>query len=310
MNTHGTSRKWYIFGPLLLAFAGAGCGVVPDRGLSGSANRVVFEGFNTHPRTRFGGYAAAIPGMTFLGRDLGSHDYYWPFFEKNGIAYTCRGGHIDLVHLRIGVDWTAYLTAESYRHLMRKDPGFSCKMPVDRSRSYVQITYPPGWDYLSEEDRSAIAEKMAMAIGPYLTFTMVTWHEITTWYGYKCMGLPVEYDSAFSWEDSYSNLLGTIIAVQALQDKKHSYNEAVTLAIDEEMQKLGIVSSAREARCRQQVHEGPMVYGHLRSADRHEETKLRHRAGRRVRHADPRAARGAVPRRRAALRIRFPPWTF
>ena len=248
MNAYGTSRKWYILGLLSLALTAAGCGVLPDRGLSGPANHVVFEGFNAQPRTRFGGYAAAIPGMTFLGDNLGSHDYYWPFFEKNGIVYTCRGGHIDMVHLRIGADWTAYLTAKSYKHLMRKDPGFSCKMPVDRSRSYVEITYPPGWDYLSEEDRSVIAEKIALAIGPYLTFTMVTWHEVTTWYGYKSMALPVEYDSAFSWEDSYSNLLGTIVAVRALQDKEHAYNKAVTIAIDEEMQNLGILPSAREAR--------------------------------------------------------------
>jgi hypothetical protein len=245
MNTFAISRKWYVLG--LLSLATAGCRALPDRGLSVPANRVVVEGFNTQPRTRFGGYAADIPGMTFLGRNLGSHDYSWPLFEKNGIAYTCRGGHIDIVHLRNAVDWTAYLTAESYKHIMRRDPGFTCKMSVDRSRSYITLTYPRGWDYLSEQDRSDIAEKMALAIGPYLTFTMVTWHEITTWYGYKCIGLPVEYDSSFSWEDSYSNLLGTIVAVRALQDKKHSYNEAVTLAIDEEMQKLGVLS-AREAR--------------------------------------------------------------
>jgi hypothetical protein len=248
MNAQSVSQRKYVLGLLSLAFAAAGCGIVPDRGLSGPADRVVFEGFNTRPRTRFGGYAAAIPGMTFLGKDLGSHDYYWPFPEKNGIAYTCGGGHIDVVHMRNGIDWTAYLVAESYKHIMRKDPGFSCKMPVDRSRSYIRITYPPGWDYLSKEDRSDIAEKMALAIGPYLTFTMVSWHEVTTWYGYKSMGIPVEYDSAFSWEDSFSNLLGTVIATRALQDKKHSYNKAVTLAINEELRTLGIVSSAREAR--------------------------------------------------------------
>jgi hypothetical protein len=259
MNTYGVTRKWTIPG-LLLVLAAGGCGVLPDRALSGPADRTVLEGFNAQPRTRFGGYAAAIPGMTFLGRDLGPHDYYWPFFEKDGIAYTCQGGHIDVVHMRISIDWTAYLAAESYKHLMRKDPGFSCKMPVDRSRSYVTITYPPGWDYLSEKDRSAIAEKMALAIGPYLTFTMVTWHEITTWYGYKSMGLPVEYDSAFSWEDSYSNLLGTIVAVRALQDKKHSYNKAVKIAIDEEMQKLGILS-AREARLASRSMKGRWYTG-------------------------------------------------
>ncbi len=255
------STRLYLVGLLVLALAAGGCGVLPDRALSVPANQVILEGFDGLPRTRYGCYATAIPGMTFLGSKLGAHGYYWPFSEKNGIAYTCRGGHIDVVHLRIGIDWTAHLAARSYEHLMRRDPGFSCKMPVDRSRSYVQITYPPGWDCLSEEEQSAIAQKVALAIGPYLTFTMVTWHEITTWYGYKCLGIPVEYDSAFSWEDSYSNLLGTIIAVRALQDTEHSYSKAVTLAIDEEMQRLGILSSAREAKQASRSMKGPWYTG-------------------------------------------------
>lgn len=240
--------KRCIPGLLMLALAGGGCRVLPDRALSVRANQVIFEGFDGIPRTRYGCYATAIPGMTFRGSTLGTHNYHWPFFEKNGIAYTCRGGHIDITHLRIGIDWTAHLAARSYKHLMRGDTEFSCKMPVDRSRTYVRIAYPPGWDCLSQEEQSAIAQKIALAMGPYLTFTMVTWHEITTWYGYKCLGIPVEYDSAFSWEDSYSNLLGTIIAVRALQDTEHSYNRAVSLAIDDEMQRLGILSSAHEAR--------------------------------------------------------------
>jgi len=248
MKMCGTLRQLLIVGLLSLAVNVAGCSLLPDRGLSAHANRAVSQGIDARPRTRFGCYAAAIPGMTFLGNDLGRHEYYWPLPEKNGIAYTCRGGHIDLAHLRNGIDWTAYIAAQSYKHLMKKDSRFSYKMSVDRSRTHVQISYPPGWDYLSEEDRSPIAEKIALALGPYLAFTMVTWHEITTWYGYKCTGLPVEYDSAFSWEDSYSNLLGTRIAVRALQDTEHSYDKAVTIAIDEEMESLGILPSARQAR--------------------------------------------------------------
>ncbi len=248
MKAFSTSWQLHILSLLSLALAASGCGILPDRALSGPASQVVREGLDGTPRTRYGCYAAAIPGMTFLGSELGSHNYYWPFGEKDGIAYTCRGGHIDITHLRIGIDWTAYLAAESFKHLMKKDSQFSCKMPVDRSRTHVRISYPPSWDCLSQEDRSAIAEKIALAMGPYLTFTMVSWHEVTTWYGYKCLGIPVEYDSAFSWEDSYSNLLGVRIAVQALQDTEHSYNKAVTIAIDEEMKKLGVLPSARQAR--------------------------------------------------------------
>lgn len=257
---YGTLRQLRILSFLSLTLAACGCGLLPDRGLSGHADRLVVRGINARPRTRFGGYAAAIPGMTFLGRDIGSHNYSWPFSEKNGVVYTCRGGHIDLAHLRNGIDWTAYAAAESYKHLLHKDTEFSCRMSVDRSPTRVHISYPPGWDFLSDEDRGPIAEKMALALGPYLTFTMVTWHEIATWYGYKCVGLPVEYDSAFSWEDSYSNLLGTRIATRALQDTEHSFNKAVTVAIDDEMHRLGILS-ARQARQASKAMKGRWYSG-------------------------------------------------
>ena len=62
-----------------------------------------------------------------------------------------------------------------------------------------------------------------------------------TWYGYKIIAIYPEYPSAFSWEDSYSNLLGTRIGVEALNDKEHSYNKAVEIAIKKELKNLGLL---------------------------------------------------------------------
>jgi hypothetical protein len=214
--------------------------VLPDKGLSCPANQVVHQGFNGTPRARWGAYAAAIFGTPFLGPNLGTHGYRYRPSEKDGIVYTCRAGHVDIAHLRIAADWTAHLTARTYRHLMKNDPGFSYKLAVDRSREYVQLTYPANWSSLPEPQRSEIAREIALAVGPYLTYTMTTWHEILTWFGFKCVGLPNEFPSAFSWEDSFSNLLGTVVAVQALQDTEHPFNEAMGIALDREMQKLGI----------------------------------------------------------------------
>jgi hypothetical protein len=227
-------------GVLSLAFLLGGCGLLPDGSNTGTADQVVYRGFMTQPRIRYGTYPCAIMGTPLVGAKMGPHAYHWSPFEKDAIAYTCAAGQVDIIHLRIAADWTAYLTAQSYKHLMKGDTQFSYKLAVDRSRDFVTITYPKGWDSLPEKTRSAIARDIALAMGPYLTFTTVTWHEILTWYGFKCIGLPVEFASAFSWEDTYSNLLGTIVGVRAMQDPKHTYNEAVTIAIDEEMRKLGI----------------------------------------------------------------------
>ncbi len=229
-----------LVGCVLVGLAGAGCQVFPDEGLAGPASEVITRGFDSAPRVRYGAYPSAIVGTPFVGANLGNHGYYFRPSEKNGILYTCRGGHIDTMHLRIASDWTAYLIAESCRHLMQGDHSFSYKLFVDRSRNYVCISYPEGWGSLPQEQRQEIASEVAFALGPYLTYTMVTWHEILTWFGFKCIGLPAEFASAFSWEDSYSNLLGTIIAVRALRDTEHPYNEAMKVALDEELQRLGV----------------------------------------------------------------------
>ena len=254
-------RSWFI-GLLSLMSIPAGCRIMPDRALSYPADQVIYQGFSGPPRVRFGSYPSSNVGTFFKGPDLGTHGYCFRLSEQDGVAYTCRGGHIDVIHVRIAADWTAYLAAVTYRHLMDREDSFSCGLAVDRSRSIVTFTYPTNWDSLPRIQQTAIAKEVALATGPYLTFTMTTWHEMLTWYGFKCMGPFPEFPSAFSWEDSYSNLLGTIVAVRALQDPQHKYNQAVKIALDEEMQKLGI-QPARVARRASESVRGKWFTGNV-----------------------------------------------
>ncbi len=240
----------------------AGCQVLPDKGMSGPASDVVVTGFNIPPRLRTGFSPCAIIGTDFIGGDLGTHGYYFRLSEKNGMVYTSRAGHIDTVHVRIAADWTAYLTAKSYQHLMRGDPSFSYKLLADRSRHTVNISYPANWQTLPPEQQRRDAREAALTMGPYLAFTMVSWHEIITWYGFHCVGVVPESYSAFSWEDSYSNLLGTIIAVRALRDTKHSYDEAMSIALDEELRALGVQPGSVSKQASESVR-GKWYIGHL-----------------------------------------------
>jgi len=262
MNRVPLLWRLHLAGLLSLMPVIAGCRVLPDKALSYPADQVVSRGFSGPPRVRFGSYPSSNIGTFFQGPNLGSHGYCLRLSEKDGIAYTCRGGHIDVIHVRIAADWTAYLAATAYQHLMNRETSFSCKLAVDRSRSFVTLTYPENWDCLSKDRQAAIAYEVALAMGPYLTFMMTTWHEMITWYGFKCIGPLPEFPSAFSWEDSYSNLLGTIIAVHALQDSEHKYNDAVKIAIDREMQKLGI-QPARVAKQASESVRGKWFTGRI-----------------------------------------------
>ena len=201
------------------------------------------------PRLRFGSYPASTFPTTFLGKDLGTHSYAYSPFEKNGIVYTCKAGHIDIIHVRISADWTKYLAEKSFKHLMKDDTEFSFAMKVEPSRYFVKLSYPENWKNLPKDQKEKIAREVSFVLGPYLIFTATNWHEILTWFDFHCLGPLPEFPSAFSWEDSFSNLLGTYVAVQAMKDTKHSFDKAMTLALDRELEKLGIqpASVARNA---------------------------------------------------------------
>jgi len=218
----------------------------------------------SQPGARLGSYATATLGTHFLDTNsLGKHHFGSSCFEKNGIVYTCKGGHIDIAHVRIAADNTRYLQDIVRKNLLRDSRNFEFKLKVEPSTYYVTLDYPPNWKKLSKKEKSRIADEVSMELGPYFTYIMTTWHEVLTWFGFKCMAFVPEQPSAFSWEDVYSNVFGIKIGTLALQDKKHSYNNAVTIALEKELKKLGIKSkeTARKAsgKMRGTWYEGTLI---------------------------------------------------
>ncbi len=170
---------------------------------------------------------------------LGDHSYRFSVSERNGIVYTCRGGHIDITHLRKIADWTAYLASELQETLLEGRTAFSFRM-WESSRYHVQIAYPAAWEDLIGVHRETAAHEVAIELAQYLAFNCGTWHEILTWFGYRGIGIWPEYQSAFSWEDNYSNLLGCRLGAAALRDPNHDFETAMTALLRDELQALGV----------------------------------------------------------------------
>jgi hypothetical protein len=205
---------------------------------------------NGAPRLRTGSYATATLGTNFLdANSLGRHSYATPLLEKDGIVYTCRGGHIDIAHVRIAADYVRYLYYKTKKNLMQTNSEFSFKSNDEPSRYFVQFKYPDSWKSLSRKEMERIADEVSLEVSQYLTYTMTTWHEILTWFGYKSTGLFPEFPSAFSWEDNYSNIVGTRLGAEAMKDEEHDFDEAMTIIIKKELENLGVQSrkTAREA---------------------------------------------------------------
>jgi len=199
----------------------------------------------TSPRTRMGSYPSSTVGTNFLGpEELGQHSYRFSLSEKNGILYTCRAGHIDVAHLRKAADWTAFIAAMTFEKIKENETEFSFKL-MEPSLYHVELEYPETWSNLSEQEKEDIAFDISVRLAEHFIYTATTWHEIITWFGYKCTGvLYSEFPSAFTWEDTFSNLLGTHIAAVALRDDGHDYDEAMTLAFKRELEKLDVQSGS------------------------------------------------------------------
>lgn len=192
------------------------------------------------PRGRIACLPSSTLGTRYPDPDaLGPHTYGFSLSERNGIVYTCSGGHIDVTHARKVADWTAYLAYKTREALTEDQDAFTFRMR-EPSVYHVSIKYPKGWKYLPRRTKEEIARDLSIGVGQYFAYTGSTWHEILTWFGFKSVGVYSEYLSAFSWEDNYSNVLGSHIGAAALRDPDHEYNDAVTLALDSELKRLGV----------------------------------------------------------------------
>ena len=87
--------------------------------------------------------------------------------------------------------------------------------------------------------RQNIIDEVSLDAAQYVSWQMVTWHEVATWFGQKLFGVVPQFDSAFSWEDNYSNLLGVVVAAKAIQHPYENFNDVMTVLLKEELQKLG-----------------------------------------------------------------------
>jgi hypothetical protein len=210
-------------GLVILLTAGSGCGLT---GLTG-------------PRARLGYVPTATAGVVFADpNNLGTHASVYSPFENSGLVYTCRTGLLDIDHIRGSADLTRHFISKVRQVLSKGQERFTYKLSGETSRHIIEITYPADWNRRIDKER--IIDQIAFGTGPYLAFDAMIWHEIMTWFGVHFMGFEPEFNSAFSWEDLYSDLLGTRLAVDAMNDTQHDYDEAMTLALEAVLKELGV----------------------------------------------------------------------
>lgn len=176
-------------------------------------------------------WTAPFPNPSNLGKHNSS--------ERNGQIYTAKAGPIDTDHLRKGADFTRAFSEELFDNLMEKKKEFSMKMR-EPSTYFIELDYPDYWENLPKSEKEKIARDVSISLGSYITYAGTTWHEVVTWFGWKSTVIIPEFESAFSCEDNFSNLLGVCLAEKVLRENKTDFNSGLTMALNDELKKLDI----------------------------------------------------------------------
>lgn len=250
-------RSWIGVALLLAVLLLGGCRSGVSMTVKGGyqpmpAGGVDFGPYNQGPRPRLG--ALPYPGLLTLfdladPDRLGRHGYNGSRDEEDrGILYTCRGGFVDLAHTRKCIDLCKYAAVRAEFALMNNWDRFQIK-GMEPSVYVVYLNYPPFWQTLPPEQKQRLARELSIRIGQRMAMTMITWHEVLTWFGYKAFPLVSEKRSAFSYDDTGSHALGVLVGGRALRDTGRGWDEAVTEAMSVTLKELNVVSEkeAKEA---------------------------------------------------------------
>jgi len=155
--------------------------------------------------------------------------------ENNGLLFTCRGGFLDLAHVRDYADWTAFL-ALRLDALLDRGALIDLGDEAGGRLAYVEAIPP-------EEIAALGRRRIAVALARWLAFHASVWHEVATWYGFAAIGIFPERASAFSPEDLYSNLTGIELAAEVLGSgairSEADFNRAMDHALALRLEALG-----------------------------------------------------------------------
>ncbi len=181
---------------------------------------------------------------------LGQHSYHQKEKDPMGLVYTCKGGFVDVAHLRDNADWTAHILYKLPKWIgsgktidARNEGGFKSRRVFFPKQSQEKLAG------LSQDDLA----KISIAMG----FGFATLHEIVTGYSIA-VSFPVtlvlyERASSFSVEDQYSNLLGAHLGAQAAQ-AKGPYEDELTKGISRSLKKLSALSLSETKAVHAKLH--------------------------------------------------------
>ena len=167
--------------------------------------------------------------------------------RSRGILYTERAGFLDLAHIRVTMDWSRYVTGRVAVALRRRE-AFLELPPHDHCRLRLSFRYPHDWETIVPTQQELVITELALRIGQQVTISIMTWHEIISWFGYGTTLFWSEKPSAFTYDDIMSHVVGINAADAALRNPTRSWSVDATYSLDHQLTNLGVVPKQEAAR--------------------------------------------------------------
>ncbi|MGV8151884.1 MAG: DUF4056 domain-containing protein [Candidatus Nanoarchaeia archaeon] len=160
-----------------------------------------------------------VEGLEANPRNLAP--YGSPLFDGNGIVYTKYAGTLDIVHIYSVARKTIEVYDFAYNELMNNKTSFSVnKMDVK------VFNYPADWSKKTASEKKRACQETALELCYTIGFHSSIYDELHQLWGFG--GNP---NSAFSWENMYSNIVGAAVGIQAKalqEDKGKKPEESIT----------------------------------------------------------------------------------
>ena len=210
--------------------------------------------------TGCGGRMGHTPDRAFVNpNSIGSHK---SIGEGQGMLYTLRGGHIDLAHVRGPADQAKQAYDRTYACIVNGRRSFTVKPAWERITNKVTFEYPPNWKETPKAERQRIAREIGLKVAPLVGYNSSLYHEMLTWKGAKFFLIEPEFKSSFSWEDIYSNAMGSWVATDAIR-AGGNFNRTFTRLLNQELQRLEVVPQAKAKQITESMRGKWFTYASL-----------------------------------------------
>lgn len=177
-------------------------------------------------------------------RDLGKHEYRLgplpPMRIREtswGIIYTRRAGFVDIAHIRNSID-LAYYAYPRLQAALKAEHTHVVLVGAEPSLYHLWISYPEWWKNLTSAAKAPLTALLGQRMAQRMSYMMMTWHEIITWYGYRSTLIAGEKWSAFSPDDMASHLLGAELSGPYLDLPEEQFEQAITQALSRRLTEL------------------------------------------------------------------------